>query len=141
MTASWRATATRAFLEADSLGRHAARLRRDGITARLSCSFSFLTIRGEGGRRCQGQRAGEGIACRYQTGVVCRIGACIAASMPIRRPKRSRRARGIYPIDSLGSDLDDSELSCVMSVHLIESTLLELFATLLGVAPNADERC
>jgi transposase InsO family protein len=27
-------------------GRHAVRLRRDGITARLSCSFNFLTIRG-----------------------------------------------------------------------------------------------
>jgi hypothetical protein len=26
-------------------GRHAVRLRRDGITARLSCSFNFLTIR------------------------------------------------------------------------------------------------
>src|SRR5450759_2438429 len=26
-------------------GRHAARLRRDGITARLSCSFNFLTLR------------------------------------------------------------------------------------------------
>jgi 2-polyprenyl-3-methyl-5-hydroxy-6-metoxy-1,4-benzoquinol methylase len=26
-------------------GRHAARLRRDGITARLSCSFNFLAIR------------------------------------------------------------------------------------------------
>src|ERR1022692_4087841 len=27
-------------------GRHAARLRRDGITARLSCSFNFLATRG-----------------------------------------------------------------------------------------------
>ena len=26
-------------------GRHAARLRRDGITARLSCSFNFLATR------------------------------------------------------------------------------------------------
>src|SRR5450759_3357998 len=32
-------------------GRHAARLRRDGITARLSCSFNFLTTRlGTGAR-------------------------------------------------------------------------------------------
>jgi len=28
-------------------GRHAARLRRDGITARLSCSFNFLAIRAD----------------------------------------------------------------------------------------------
>src|ERR1019366_2227634 len=28
-------------------GRHAARLRRDGITARLSCSFNFLATRVE----------------------------------------------------------------------------------------------
>src|SRR5450756_2125233 len=27
-------------------GRHAAKLRRDGITARLSCSFNFLATRG-----------------------------------------------------------------------------------------------
>ena len=33
-----------------SSGRHAARLRGDGITARLSCSFNFLTIRGPGAR-------------------------------------------------------------------------------------------
>src|SRR5450759_3385055 len=30
-------------------GRHAARLRRDGITARLSCSFNFLATRGTDG--------------------------------------------------------------------------------------------
>ena len=28
-------------------GRHAARLRRDGITVRLSCSFNFLATRGD----------------------------------------------------------------------------------------------
>src|SRR5450830_1245279 len=33
-------------------GRHAARLRRDGITARLSCSFNFLATR-DSGRNCQ----------------------------------------------------------------------------------------
>src|SRR5450756_2574126 len=32
-------------------GRHAARLRRDGITARLSCSFNFLATRGRLKRR------------------------------------------------------------------------------------------
>jgi hypothetical protein len=30
-----------------SSGRHAARLRGHGITARLSCSFNFLTIRAQ----------------------------------------------------------------------------------------------
>jgi hypothetical protein len=54
----------------------------------------------------------------------------------LRERAPSQPAGGIYPVHSAGSDLDDTELGSVMGVHLVESTLLELFATLLGVAPR-----
>ena len=47
----------------------------------------------------------------------------------------------LYPVDPLGSNLDNCELCRVMGVDLINSPLLELFATLFGVAPYADKGC
>ena len=56
-------------------GRHAARLRRDGITARLSCSFNFLAT-----------RVAEGVETAAQRGFLIAAGCKVAQGYFFGKP-------------------------------------------------------